>query len=568
MSNSVVVTLTGDASQLNRVLGDVNGKVNSLGSSVGATGGMVGKLLGGLSTVAIGGALAGVTALGAGVAGLASMLPEAASQTNSILASAGAVADGLGVSFDEAREITRGLTGDIARMASELPGATSLYTDLSNQISDTLAKASGGNLETFKDQLKDITDSAGVLSVRAGIDGSEAGSTIDRLLNGGLTISGLRQLRLGEQNPRLVSLLEEALDGSELADLQLEDRVSLLNDVLNDAIPDEALDQMRGSAASALEGIRTSLLDPNVGLFGWLRGLARFEGKNAYELLGVATGKILDLGQSAGDLLNRLGFSGVDPMETVGSFLMTVGRWADSARGFLDNAGLGSLDINPEGLATGLASWVSQMIDNLGVWLASLDWTEAGTRLGGAIVRAMEIFRTFVANLDYTSLLGTAAQAVLGLAKGIYAAMMTITGETVSYLRDSGARGASALGSAITEGFQWIVNKIKEMVQSAIAAIPSPVGVIGAVTGAIGERLTGNNNTGGLGTPDETTPLPRSRDLGPRRETVRSNQPVTVQNVFQVDGQTLYEGATQHTIGAIEDLFSDVQNGQLGLGPA
>lgn len=584
-SNSIVVTLTGDGSQLEGVLGRINGKVNGLGDSVGRAGGIMGTMLKGLGGAAIGTAIAGIGALTATVAGLVSTLPQAASQTNQILASAGAIADGLGVSFEEARDITRGLTGDIAKMAAELPGATSLYTDLSNQISDTLARASGGNLDTFRDQLKDITDSAGVLSVTAGIDGSEAGSTLDRLLSGSLTLSGLRQLRLGEQNPRLLALLEESLGGQEMADLALEDRVTLLNDVLNRAIPDEALDEMRESAASALEGVKTSLFDQNVGLFGWLRGLSEFDGANAYEILGESLGAVLDLGKSAGNLLETLGFSGTDPMVIVGRVLETVETYADRARAFLEGLNvesLGSFSFDPEAIARRLAAYTSQAFDRLGFWLASLDWTEAGKTFGAVILGATRTVRAFILGLDYGSILAGIGQAIWGLTKAVASAVGTITRGAAQDLLEGGSKAIRGLVRTISEGIRGIARRLWE----AITSID--------ITGALQNRgilppadqrtiKTGpgaNDNKGGpgglpgehKGLPGEASGLPQNTlglpkvetSRASRREIVRS-QPQVVNLTTQtvLDGSVIYEKTTQHALGALQGIWEETQGEDL-----
>jgi hypothetical protein len=264
-----------------------------------------------------------------GATGFINAMKQAASIQSSSIATAGDFMKMTGQSFAEASKFVDGFSTRMADMASKLPGQTQDYVRMGRSITDNLIPAfkqldGSLNTEEFSQALDEITRDATLRAVNTGTDINLAALGISRLLSGG-SLSELQRLKFFEDNPAVFSFLEDEARklGRNIEDMSKRERVEVLRRAL--AVPDEVIKASTESIGGMVEGVRSSLLDPNVGLFGLLRDLdPAKEGTQsvesaARELLQYVLGPLGPFSRLT-EVFDRVGL-GVDPMAGLYRFL-------------------------------------------------------------------------------------------------------------------------------------------------------------------------------------------------------------------------------------------------------
>lgn len=220
---------------------------------------------------------AGVGAATNAVGGLVNAFQSAADIQASNIAVAGDFMRLAGQSFAEATEFVDEFSIKMSNVAAGLPGATQDYVNMGKSIMDNLVpafKELDGTINEgeFTQALEAITRDATFRAVNAGVDVNLASLGISKFL-GGSSLSELSRLKFFESNPAVLAFIEEEAKklGRDLEDLTKRERTEVLRRAL--AVPDEVVQASTESVSGVVEGVRSTLLDPQTGLFGLKRDL-------------------------------------------------------------------------------------------------------------------------------------------------------------------------------------------------------------------------------------------------------------------------------------------------------
>ena len=214
--------------------------------------------------------------------------------------------------YNEALRYQEKLNIDMAQSAASLPGVTSQYVATSRQLTDTIqmvmekdrdkfnvmaqkfgANVSGGGVDASKEALRTVLQKQ-TEQVMLQSQGQQGGLPmhimIQQLLGkeakgGKLGIQAFtnRFRAAFQKNPLLKNFLLRAEDEMAKTEAGSVERLQLLMETFDRAMPKEVINKMRGSISGMQEALRSGLLDPQAGLFGMSR--ANIDPKTGKELM-------------------------------------------------------------------------------------------------------------------------------------------------------------------------------------------------------------------------------------------------------------------------------------------
>ena len=294
--------------------------------------GAVGKAIFGIGVSAT---LAGLAAVTAGVGLLTRELQRAANVEVAVIGKSHDIAKNMGIGAGAARGIYDTVESDLAKAAGPLPGTTSDYTNIFNQIAGGLSRAVPDQDE-FERLGVDISKRVGVLAQKAGADPSMGGSAINRAILGTSGLGELRQIDIFQKSDVGVAITDElnklGKEDKDWKNLTAALRVQVLENALKYATPDAMISEMSTGAAAITESWMSSLFDPLVGAFGVRRDVES-RGKSAVDAYTELL-QSLDYMFSA---INRVtGLGNIDPMGKVIDFIDWLADLVDSVSRALD----------------------------------------------------------------------------------------------------------------------------------------------------------------------------------------------------------------------------------------
>lgn len=184
-----------------------------------------------------------------------------------------------GQSSEQAAKFIENLNNRLAKSASTLPGVTKDYQALAIAVQDNVLEAfkdpSGKlNQKGFEDALASMSESFGALTAASTRDIGNTSLGLSKAL-AGASVSELRQIAFFEQNPVILNEIEKRLSsmGKELKDLNIKERVQLLEETGKKFITEDFKKQAAESVDGLLQAFNDSLFSPQTGIFGIMRDL-------------------------------------------------------------------------------------------------------------------------------------------------------------------------------------------------------------------------------------------------------------------------------------------------------
>lgn len=396
------------------------------------------------------------------VGGLINSFQDAADIQSANIGTAGDFARLTGLSFTEASEQLDDFTARMAVVAGTLPGNTQLYTDLGKGITDNLIPAfkdaSGAFDEiSFNSTLDDITKSAGIRAANAGLQAKDAALAVSKALSG-KSISELSQLQFFEQSPAALAFLESEAKkiGKDLKDMTDAQRAEVVRKAL--AVPDEVINAASNSVNGLIEGFKTTLFDPTVGLFGLMRDLDLNTDGNQNALANIQNVLKKIFGSDgviakSGTILSSLGIS-IDPMKMFADGLGKVGLWLDGVNSWLGNFAFIAEDtrgFDPKktfsNMGAEIGKWFAGLYNKLIVGLNGINWGQAGYMLGDVIAEGINLLGSYIRNIDFTNVAQLFLQIVGGVGMALWGVVTNIEWGTIGIiLLKAGAVALAAAG--------------------------------------------------------------------------------------------------------------------------
>jgi hypothetical protein len=356
---------------MNGIVARAKGQAMSLAgiSNSGATG-LVGQALFGAS---VGATMAAIAAVTGGVALLTRELNRAADIEVEVIGKSHDIAKNMGITPEKGRGIYNTVESELARLAGPLPGSTSDYTGVFNQIAGGLSRAVPDQKE-FERLGVDISKRVGVLAMKSGADPAMGGSAINRAILGTSGLGELRQIDIFQKSDVGVAITDE------LAKLGKEDkdwksltaalRVKVLENALLYATPDAMITEMSSSAAATVEGWMSSLFDPLVGAFG-TRRFVESRGKSA---LDAYTEFIQALDYLFTSFSRATGLDKFDPMAHIIDFIDWLTGLANKLSRMIDMGfDLGDLKNVGHGIGFYVGEFIGQIFKAIPLVLLNLD---------------------------------------------------------------------------------------------------------------------------------------------------------------------------------------------------
>ncbi|MBE9110310.1 hypothetical protein IQ273_12895 [Nodosilinea sp. LEGE 07298] len=388
---------------------------NSMRSSV-----LQGNLMASAITSGLGAATKGVGALLGG-------MKEVVGIQQSNIAVAGDFMKLTGQSYGEASEFIDNFSASMAKAAASLPGDTKDYVSLGKSIMDNLIPAFKGldgvlDEANYSKALEDISKMGALRAATSGTDSALAGLGISKLL-GGAGIGELRQLKFFEANPAVLAFVEQEAQkmGKSLKDMTARERAEVLQNALK--VPDEVIAASTQSIEGLIQGLKSSLLDPQVGLFGMMRDLdVNTDGnQTVVQATNDLLKKVLSPGgplSSIRDIFELVGVELGDPMKGLYNAINWTSSKLDELGSFLDSnqAGIAKFVYGAkqsfELLKEAPGKFISQSINSL---LRGFNQsrgegsTDYGSIVGKALAQATNFFATqvlsIVRGMDYGALM-------------------------------------------------------------------------------------------------------------------------------------------------------------------
>jgi hypothetical protein len=465
MANSVTITL--------KVNDNASGVLRGLQGILGQNA-IAGAAMGGAITGAINGAKAAV-------GGLTSALSEAADIQNSNISTAGDFMKMTGKSYAESIGFVDAFTKRMAKLAASLPGQTKDYVTLGKGLTDNLIPAFqnlDGTLQdaSFAKSLDSITKNAALRVANTDATTRQASLAISKALSGSASVKGLSRLKFFQENPAVLSAIEKeaARLGTKLEKMTDRQRAEVIEKAL--AVPDEVIKASQDSIKGLVEGFRSSLFDPQIGLFGLLRDtdIGLSGDQSVMAALSVTAMKVLGPGglfAQIGETLKLLGLS-TDPMAALFRGVTRFNAWLD---GF-DASALVSMMTSFDsiggmvaGAINAMSGGIISLLSNPGTWAAM-------GRVAAAVTRELA---NVLVGLDWKSwalislaVLAPIATAAIGTA---------ITGAIASFI--STALLAAVMSPVFASAAVGLLTAVTGFF-AAIAAIP--VGLIVLAVAAVG----------------------------------------------------------------------------------
>lgn len=294
-------------------------------SNVGQQASNAGGLLtsfGGAAGLAAGAIAAGFAAAAVAVGAFANAIQGAIDRESALIGSTTELARGLNLSRTEARGLSEEILRGVARETVGT-GFGTRATEVAQQLLPTIARAGLSTAET--------EDLAVSLSSRLGgvLANEDPGRTQNFLIDF-FNEDNIGRVLQQDINPQLRNSLREVLRrrglGEDLSAVSTADRLKVLQEAANIALPDEALLEQASTVKGQFNALLDKLFNPTEGLFGVERDLDPNVGgyQTVFEAFKTSTATLIGQGgvfDNFGKLLESVGLSG-DPLVPIRNALL------------------------------------------------------------------------------------------------------------------------------------------------------------------------------------------------------------------------------------------------------
>jgi hypothetical protein len=518
---NLIISATDRASS---VIGGIDNKLKGLG---GTASGVKSQTSGLSDSIAFGmvKAQAAIGLVTAAYSQLTAGISEAADLQLENMGAAQTFASLTGQSFDQGAVFIDNLNAKLAKTAATLPGATKDYTALARAIQDNVVepfKDPDGQLRDmkgFEDSLVSITESYGVLSAAAKVPIANTSLGLSKAL-GGASIAELRQIQTFEKNPAILGELEKRMTQAgvkSLKELDARSRIKLIKEVGEKFVTGEFKQRAALSVDGLLQSFKSSLFDPNTGVFGLMRDLdpAKNGVQSAFGSINSLINSVLGDGglfATIGALMAQLGLT-ADPMVGLRDGVEWVNGWVIRLNGFLGGfkgkLSGGDLLTKAGEFIGGIGSQASEFfnfaINEIGAFLTTLNpqkSAEIGQAAGAFLGRLTGQIGEFFVRLDYGAVIALLAQLGVQLLAVAGGAIGGFLGQTIIETGRLGGIAVSQVGKAFGNYTSSIGSAIGDMVKSVFDAIKSwiaqiPQRVVSSISsnpiGAVAQVATNSN---------------------------------------------------------------------------
>jgi hypothetical protein len=518
---NLIISATDRASS---VIGGIDNKLKGLG---GTASGVKSQTSGLSDSIAFGmvKAQAAIGLVTSAYGQLTANIAEASSLQLENMGAAQTFASLTGQSFDQGAVFIDNLNAKLAKTAATLPGATKDYTALARAIQDNVVepfKDPDGqlrNMKGFEDSLVSIAESYGVLSAAANVPVSNTALGLSKAL-GGASIAELRNIQTFEKNPVILGELEKRMTqagAKSLRELDARSRIKLIKEVGEKFVTGEFKQRAALSVDGLLQSFKSSLFDPNTGVFGLMRDLdpAKNGVQSAFGSINSLINSVLGDGglfATIGALMAQLGLT-ADPMVGLRDGVEWVNGWVIRLNGFLGGfkgkLSGGDLLTKAGEFIGGIGSQASEFfnfaINEIGAFLTTLNpqkSAEIGQAAGAFLGRLTGQIGEFFVRLDYGAVIALLAQLGVQLLAVAGGAIGGFLGQTMVETVRLGGIAVSQIGKAFNNFNADLGKKIGDMVKSVFDAIKSwiaqiPQRVVSSIAsnpiGAVAQVMTNRN---------------------------------------------------------------------------
>ncbi|MEA5625318.1 hypothetical protein [Nostoc sp. UHCC 0251] len=388
---------------------------------------------------------AGLQGLSSLVSGISSKLSGAMNIQQQNIATAGTLMKIIGFSFKESSDFIDDFATNMSKVAAVLPGATSDYVSLGKGIMDNLVpafKELNGSFDKagYTEALNSITRDAGFLGAANQVDTAGTSRGVSNFL-GGVSTKRLQGLEFFRANPSLIPLMEAEAKkiGVNIEKATAKQRVKILSAALK--TPQEVIDASVESVSGLVESLKSSVFDPQTGVFGLLRNLKpeKKGGPTALKSINELLKSLIGEGglvEQTSKALAGLGIVLGDPMvklkTAADKFNNTIKSLTDIFSQFNNRNPGQTLDDAKETLIAdlqfffgnlfkfdGLGSSLAGITNNFINFLNEVNWTELFQYLGERLAVAVNELADFIIKLDYGKTLDVILKMIGGLFMGL-----------------------------------------------------------------------------------------------------------------------------------------------------
>jgi hypothetical protein len=185
-----------------------------------------------------------------------------------------------GQSYQQGADFIDSLNQRLAISAAALPGSTQDYKNLATGIQDNVLPAfkdlkGALDMKGFENSVVSLSESYGALAAASNVPIANLKLGLTKAL-GGAGVASLRQIQFFEQNAVILNEIESRLGKlgkKSLADLNIKDRVKLLEEVGKKFITEDFKQQAGRSVDGLIQSFKSTIFDPSSGIFGLMRDL-------------------------------------------------------------------------------------------------------------------------------------------------------------------------------------------------------------------------------------------------------------------------------------------------------
>lgn len=421
------------------------------------------------------------------VSGLTTGIQSAAAAQTDVIKSVGSLAETLGKPYEIAEKLNADITSGLAKYAAALPGETDTYIRLFRTVSDDVAETNKEmnngvvNVEQYKDQVTQLT--AKFAALGDGLNFAQLSNSISGLL-GGQSIASLKQLEFFQNNPKFLKSLEGLLGSKEMKALSSGERLEMTLKALDMSLTDDTIKRLGGTFDGAIQGMKTTLFDPNTGIFGLLRDLdENMSGQqSAFDAINQATQALIGsdgLFFVLGDTLQKLGLDMGDPMLTLRNTVLWATEKIRLITTFFSqfNDMLGKdVKVAQQVLLINLGAQIKRISGEVFAWLGDNAPRIINGILDGVIVAAKGL--AFVlANIDWGAAVVAIGKALTQIDWG--KALMILGG--ILTAKATAALSVSLTGAALSKIMATaFVTKLTAMAPTVAATLLGPLGLAAA----------------------------------------------------------------------------------------
>ena len=447
-------------------------------------------------------------------------LPAAVNQAGRIqlmsLSTAQGLGNNLGISFDESRKLLKVQQLEISKIAAALPGDTQSYSDIYGGVLTAISGNYVGRIDEFKENSLELTKKLGVLASLSNVTGTEAASTVAKLLGGTAGFEEVSLNDLIQKNPLFKQQLNKqasflGLDVADWKQWTATQREQVVKAALDTTVTDNLTTEMQNTTASLLESIKSKIFDPVSGLFGLLRDI---NGRTGMDSLKDYLIQLTKLGETFTAILSQGGLN-LDPMEGLISMVDWLTGILKSINGFIWGATIADI---PTMIGAGMAGMADMLLNGLrsipddftaNIFAFLLNIT-AAILSSGFLGKLVEIFIALSVTLVrqvlgvifspdiWMSLIRVAIGAVIALFDLVLSLVRGVLVESVRALMSLGSWLLDLLKGVLTSVLPSLGGGLSGMAGGVVSSIVEPAAALGS--GAVDwakdvfGKITGTSN--------------------------------------------------------------------------